>query len=181
MTETVPTHVSLPPLGLIVAMSRNRCIGKDGTLPWRIPEDLQHFKAVTTGHAILMGRKTYESIGRPLPRRRSIVITRRSDYAPEGCEVASNFSDALATARDTDPMPIVIGGATIYEIALPRVTRIWLTELDLEVEGDTFFPPLVPGEWEEVERRPGESAGVTFITLDRLRLPGASIPPAETP
>lgn len=181
MTERVSPRVDLPPLGLIVAMSSNRCIGKDGTLPWRVPEDLQHFKAITTGHAVLMGRKTYESIGRPLPRRRFVVITRRSGYAPEGCEVASNFSDALAIGRDTDPMPIVIGGATIYEIALPRVTRIWLTELDREVEGDTFFPPLVPGEWEEVERRSGESAGVTFVTLDRVRLPGEGLPAAETP
>lgn len=178
MTGGLPRpRVDMPPLGLVVAMSRNRCIGKDGRLPWRIPEDLKRLKAITTGHAILMGRRTYESIGRPLPNRRNIVITRREGYAPEGVEVAEGFGHALTLARETDPMPIVFGGATIYEIALPQVTRIWMTALDREVDGDAFFPPLVPGEWVQVDRGPAATGGVTFVTLDRITPPGGSIPP----
>ncbi len=177
MSDVRKRLLDMPPLGLIVAMSRDRCIGKDGRLPWRIPEDLARVKQITTGHALVMGRMTFESIGRPLPNRRNIVVTRRRDYAPEGVDVAESFGHALAMARETDPMPIVFGGAAIYEIALPQVTRIWMTEIDRQVEGDTFFPPLVPGEWVQVSREPGETEGVTFVTLDRVCPPGGSIPP----
>jgi len=158
----------LPPLGLIVAMSSNRCIGRDGGLPWRIPEDLAHFRRTTTGHAIVMGRATHESIGRPLKRRRNIVVSRQPGLTIEGCEVAPSLDAALALARETDEEPIVIGGATIYEQALPRVTRIHLTEIDRHVDGDTFFPELDPSEWHEVERRPGAREGVSFVTLVRV-------------
>lgn len=170
---------SMPPLGLIVAMATNRCIGKDGTLPWRIPEDMKHFVRVTTGHAILMGRKTHESIGKPLKNRRNIVISRQPDLRIQGCEVAGSFAKALTMARETDDMPIVGGGATVYEAALPQVTRIWLTEVHREVDGDSFFPPLVPGEWKEIDRREGETSDVVFVTLDRITRPGGSVPPAS--
>ena len=175
--KSVPPSIDARALGLVVAMSRNRCIGREGGLPWRIPEDMKHFRAVTTGHAVIMGRKTHESIGKPLPDRRNIVISRQQGYTAAGCEVASSFSEALAMARDTDPMPMVIGGASIYEIALPQVTRMFMTELDMEVEGDTFFPPLVPGEWVPVSREPAETEGVTFCELDRVKPPGGSVPP----
>lgn len=178
MTDGPPRpRVDMPPLGLIVAMSRDRCIGRDGQLPWRIPEDLKHVKRITTGHAILMGRRTYESIGRPLPNRRNIVITRQEGYAPEGVEIAGSFGDALALAREGDPMPIVFGGSAIYEIALPQVTRIWMTEVDGDVDGDAFFPPLVPGEWVQVDRVPAETEGVTFVTLDRILAPQGGVAP----
>jgi dihydrofolate reductase len=156
------------PLELVVAMSRNRAIGKDGDLPWpRIPEDMKHFREITEGHAVIMGRKTYESMGKPLENRRNIIVSRTPDLVIEGCEVVASFSEAAQLARDTDGCPMVIGGAQIYEAALPRVTRIHLTEIDREVEGDTFFPPLVPGEWQESERRSGETPGITFVTLER--------------
>lgn len=153
-------------LALIVAMAKNRGIGLRGALPWHVPEDLKRFKALTTGHAILMGRATHESIGRPLPGRQNIVIT-RGDRSFPGCERAGSLDEALALAGD-DPMPFIIGGAQLYAEALPRVTHLFLTELDREVEADTFFPPLVAGEWREVKRVPGETAGVAFVDLERV-------------
>jgi len=170
---------NMQPLGLIVAMSQNRCIGRDGGLPWQIPEDMKHFVNVTKGHAIIMGRKTHESIGKPLKNRRNIVVSRQGGLRIEGCEVAGSFGEALAMARKTDGMPIVIGGAAIYEVALPQVTRIWLTEVHLDVDGDAFFPPLVPGEWQEVDRREGDSPDVVFVTLERATGPGGSVPPTS--
>lgn len=169
--------VDIPPLGMIVAMASNRCIGKDGGLPWHIPEDMKHFVRVTTGHAIIMGRRTHESIGKPLKNRRNIVISRQPDLRIDGCEVASSFGQALGMARETDPMPVVIGGATMYEMALPQTTRLWMTEILREVEGDSFFPPLVPGEWRETERLEGEADEVVFVTLERATPPGGSVPP----
>jgi len=158
-----------PPLGLVVAMSDNRCIGADGKLPWHIPEDLKHFKRLTIGHAIIMGRKTFESIGRPLPKRRNIVVTRRQSLeAPESVEIAHDLPQALGLARQTDPMPMIIGGASIYEAALPQVTTIYLTEVHRHVKGDVHFPDLKPSEWHEVDRRPGADGGHTFLTLERI-------------
>lgn len=174
---TIPPRIDAKPLGLVVAMSRNRCIGREGGLPWHIPEDLRHFREVTTGHAIIMGRKTHQSIGKPLKDRRNIVITRQKGLDLPGCELAASFSEALTMARESDEMPMVIGGASIYEMALPQVTRMFVTELDMEVEGDTFFPPLVPGEWMQVAFDAGESEGVAFLELDRVKPAGGSIPP----
>ena len=174
---SVPPRIDAKPLGLVVAMARNRCIGREGGLPWHIPEDLKHFREITTGHSVIMGRKTHVSIGKPLPDRRNIVITRQKGLEVSGCDVATSFGEALAMARETDEMPMVIGGASIYEIALPQVTRIYVTELEQEVDGDTFFPPLVPGEWLQVAFDPGETAGVAFVELDRVKPPGGSIPP----
>lgn len=153
------------PLALVVAIAENGVIGKDGGLPWRIPEDLKHFKNVTLGHAIIMGRKTFDSIGRPLPGRRNIVISRTAS-AIEGCEVARDLESALALARTTDDEPRIIGGATIYEAALPLATKIFLTEVHRDVEGDVFFHLDRTG-WRETERRRGESEGVEFVTLER--------------
>jgi dihydrofolate reductase len=154
-------------LVLVLARAKNGVIGKGGGLPWHLPEDLKHFRRVTTGHAIIMGRKTYESIGRPLPQRRSIVVTRQPGIAFEGCEVVSSLERAIELARTTDPEPRVIGGAEIYRAALPLATKILLTEVDRDVEGDVSMPPFDPRDWEEVDRHAADTPDVSFVTLKR--------------
>jgi len=157
------------PLALVVAMNPQRVIGVNGDLPWRIPEDLRHFKRITMGHAILMGRVTWDSIGRPLPGRKNIVITRNTDLSLEGAHVVHSLDDAIALARASgDAEPCIIGGAGIYRLALPLVTTIHLTEVDREVEGDTFFPDLATHEWEQVDSHPGDTPDVIFRTLKRV-------------
>ena len=153
------------PLALVVAIADGGVIGKDGGLPWRIPEDLRHFKRVTIGHAVIMGRRTHASIGKPLVERRNIVVSRTAD-AFDGCELARDLETAIELARTTDEEPRIIGGATIYEEALPLATKIFLTEVHRAVEGDTFFH-LDRAGWRETERRAGESEGVEFVTLER--------------
>ncbi len=152
-------------LALIVGLARNRGIGLEGALPWHVPEDLQRFKALTMGHALLMGRKTHQSIGRPLPGRRNVVIT-RGQGTFTGCERAGSLDEALALVA-ADALPFVIGGAELYAQALPRVTHLFLTELDRDVEADTFFPALEASEWQEVKREKGATPGVTFVDLVR--------------
>ena len=154
-------------LALIVAWARGGVIGKDGTLPWHEPEDLQHFKRVTMGHAILMGRKTYESIGRPLPGRRNLVLTRDPSFQAEGCEVHHDLEAALASARETDACPFVIGGAGLYALALPRATTLHVTEIDADVEGDTHFPPFDPSSWVEADERRSADGRLRFRVLQR--------------
>jgi dihydrofolate reductase len=153
------------PLALVVAIGDGGVIGKDGGLPWRIPEDLRHFKAATMGHAIIMGRKTHASIGRALDGRRNIVISRTADRF-DGCELAQSLEEAIDLARTTDEEPRIIGGAGVYAAALPLATRIYLTEVHRAVEGDAFFH-LDRSGWRETERRAGESEGVEFVTLER--------------
>lgn len=153
------------PLALVVAMARNRGIGLEGRLPWHLPEDLKRFKALTMGHALIMGRKTHESIGRPLPGRRNIVVT-RSGASFAGCETAVSLEAAMRLARETDPMPMVIGGAELYAQALPYATHLYLTRVDRDVEADTYFPGLVEAEWEQVRQEP-VSEGVSFLELVR--------------
>jgi dihydrofolate reductase len=155
----------MAPLAIVVAIGKGGVIGKDGALPWRIPEDLRHFKAMTMDHAIIMGRKTHASIGRPLAGRRNIVVSRAAD-AFEGCEKAASLEDAITLARTTDDEPRIIGGATIYEAALPLATKIFLTEVHRDVEGDAFFH-LDRAGWRETSREPAESEGVEFVTLER--------------
>jgi dihydrofolate reductase len=172
MAETVR-----PPITLVVAVARNGIIGRAGDLPWRIPEDLAHFKRVTLAKPVLMGRKTFESIGRPLPGRTNIVVTRKADFAADGVEVAHDVDGglALATARAEQgetPEICVIGGGQIYRATLPRADRIWLTEIEAEIDGDTYFPPLDRTAWTEVERRPSTddpraSHPCTFVLLER--------------
>jgi dihydrofolate reductase len=155
----------MAPLGLVVAWARQQAIGQGGTLPWHVPEDLSRFKAVTLGHAIIMGRKTHESIGRPLPGRRNLVVSRTAPAFP-GCEVVRSLDEALALARQTDAMPMIIGGAELYAQALPQVTHLFLTEIDRTVEADTFFPPFDRAGWHEVQRVQGPP-DVTFVDLER--------------
>ncbi|RCS58663.1 dihydrofolate reductase [Parvibium lacunae] len=132
-----------PNLSLIVATAKNRAIGINNTLPWHLPEDLRYFKTLTTGHTIIMGRKTYESIGKPLPNRRNIVISRQTSYAPEGVSVFHTLDVALAACAQEQEV-FLIGGAMLYEQALPLTQRLYITEIDLDVAGDAFFPPIPP-------------------------------------
>jgi dihydrofolate reductase len=163
VTDSQPALASL---ALIVAVARNGVIGNDGTLPWHISEDLKHFKETTSGHAIIMGRKTHDSIGRPLPKRRNIVVTRQSHPLFPGCETANSLNDAIALARTTDDCPFVIGGASLYEEALPIATELHLTTIDEDVDGDTYFPEDL-SDFVEVERQEGETPGVVFKVLRR--------------
>jgi dihydrofolate reductase len=155
------------PLCLVVAVARNGVIGKQGALPWRYPEDLRHFKRVTIGHAVIMGRRTWESIGKPLVERRNIVISRQSGPIA-GVEVVPGLERALELARTADDEPRVIGGAALYRATLPLATRLYLTEVALDAEGDTFFPAFDRSGWRETERRPGEDPALAFVTLERL-------------
>jgi dihydrofolate reductase len=156
-------------LAIIVATSLNGGIGVNGELPWHIPEDLKYFRRNTVGHAIVMGRRTYDSIGRPLPKRRNIVITRQLGLEIEGCEVAHSLDEALALAWAGDAEPRVIGGATLYELAMPLATRLFLTEVQRVVEADTFFPDWSREAWTEVKCQEGD--GVRFLEFERQRQP----------
>ena len=162
-------------IALIVAMAENRVIGRGGDLPWRISADLKHFKAKTLGKPIVMGRKTFESIGKPLPGRANIVVTRGGASVPDGVELVGDIDAALEIAREraresgADEI-MIIGGAALYEAMLPRADRLYLTEIHEAVSGDTVFPEIDTGEWQEVEREDRDdihSAPVSFVTLDR--------------
>ncbi len=157
-------------LSLIVAVAENGVIGRDGALPWRLPGDMAFFKATTMGKPIVMGRKTWESLGRPLPGRENIVITRDTSYLAEGAVVVNGLDAALEHAGDV-PEIMIIGGAQIYEAALPIVRRIYLTRVHASPSGDTFFPDLNWEGWEEVAREDHEAEGDTpafsFVTLER--------------
>ena len=130
---------------IIVAMAADNVIGKDNDLPWRLSSDLKRFKALTTGHAIIMGRKTWESIGRPLPNRRNIIISRNTDYSADGAETFSSLQDALA-AVDGDSF--IIGGAQIYQLALALGDKLYITDIEATVDGDTQFPEIDFEQWE---------------------------------
>lgn len=154
------------PLCLVLAVAKNGVIGKDGQVPWHVPEDLKHFRLSTTGHAVIMGRKTWDEVGKPLPNRRNLVVSRTADLRLEGAEVVPSLDEAIALARTTDAEPRVIGGAEIYRLALPLATRVLLTEIQLEPEGDTFFA-LDRSGFRETERRAGEDPRAVFVTLER--------------
>lgn len=153
------------PLALVAAMTKSHVIGKDGGLPWHHPEDLKHFRQLTKSHAVIMGRATFDSIGKPLKDRRNIVVSRDPALRIEGCDVASSFDRALELAREYDEEPRVVGGAQIYALALPLATELMLTYLDDEHEGDVYFPAFDLREWVEIERRRAQA--VTFVTLAR--------------
>jgi len=140
-----------PRLTLIVARARNGVIGKDNAMPWKIPGEQAYFKRVTMGHPIIMGRKTWESIGRPLPGRRSIVISRNSALAAPGAEVVPGLDAALARCVGATEA-FVIGGAELYRLALPSADRLLITEIDHDFDGDTYFPAPEPAQWREVAR-----------------------------
>lgn len=139
---------------LIAALARGRVLGLEGEIPWRLPADLRRFKERTMGHHLVLGRRTWESIGRALPGRKMVVITREPDYpVPEGVHVAGSLEEALQRAEAAGESEVfVAGGGEIYREALPRADRLDLTEVDLEVEGDTFFPEIDEREWREISR-----------------------------
>ena len=163
-------------LSMIAALSRNFAIGLDNRLLWHISEDLVNFKALTMGKPIIMGRKTFDSIGRPLPGRANIVVSRDTQWQAEGVQVARSVNAAinaghLACEDSGQDEIMVIGGEQIYRQALPSATRLYLTEVDVEMAADTFFPDFVRVDWHELERRPGiQSADYAyqFVTLERI-------------
>ena len=164
-------------IALVVAMAENRVIGRDGGLPWHIPGDLKLFKKTTMGKPIVMGRKTWESLGRPLPGRPNIVITRDRDYKAEGAHVTHDIDQGLQLASrlagelQTDEI-MIIGGAEIYRQAFPKADRLYLTEVALKPEGDARFPAFDKSEWRESSRSPfpaqGDSPAYTLVVYDRV-------------
>jgi dihydrofolate reductase len=160
-------------INLIVAMARNRVIGIGNKMPWHLPADFAWFKRQTLGHPVIMGRKTFESIGRPLPGRQNLVVTRNASWRADGVEACASLDDALGRCRHEDDV-FVIGGATLYGEALPRADRIFLTRVDATPEGDTWFPPIETADWREVERdhAPADAKNalaMDFLVLDRVR------------
>lgn len=159
---------------LIVAMSSNRVIGRDGDLPWHLPADLRHFKATTMGHHLIIGRATWDEVGRPLPGRTMVVVTRNRGFAAEGVLVAHSLEEALALAHGDDE-PFIGGGAEIYRQALVAdlVDRIYLTRIHAHVEGDTFFPPFDPDDWLLADRvdHPADEKNEFPYTFERYDRP----------
>jgi dihydrofolate reductase len=142
-----------PEIKLVVAYSDNRVIGRDNALPWRLPSDLAHFKRTTLGHPIIMGRATWESLGRPLPGRLNIVLSRNPRFKADGATVHPSLKAALAACR-TEPIVCIIGGAQVFGHSLSVADQIIATEVHATVKGDVFFPPLDASQWEEIERAP---------------------------
>ncbi|OGT02006.1 MAG: diacylglycerol kinase [Gallionellales bacterium RIFCSPLOWO2_02_58_13] len=140
-----------PCISIIVAMAQNRTIGIDNTLPWRIPEDLKHFKKLTMGHHMIMGHKTFESIGRPLPGRTTVVVSRDRNLKIDGCIVAHSLAEALAACA-SDPEVFVVGGADIYAQSLGLADALYITEIRQDVAGDAWFPEFDRAEWQETSR-----------------------------
>ncbi len=138
-------------LSIIVAMAHNRTIGVNNTLPWRCPEDLKHFKALTMGHHMIMGRKTFDSIGKPLPGRTTVVVTRDKSLKIEGCVIAHSLQDAIAACKDDNEV-FIVGGADIYAQSLQLADTLYITEIQQEVAGDAHFPEFDRSEWKEVSR-----------------------------
>jgi dihydrofolate reductase len=165
-----PPHISI-----LVAMAKNRVIGRNNALPWQLPPDLKRFKELTMGHHIVMGRKTYESIGRPLPGRTSVIITRQPDYQVPGAIVVASIDQALkvcSAGKEVDQEIFVIGGAQIYRQSLGLCQRIYITEIQQEFDGDTLFPELNQQVWREISRekyRLNDDDGLEyhFVVLDR--------------
>ena len=161
-------------LSVVAAVARGGVIGRGGTLPWHLPEDMANFRELTMGHPVVMGRRTWDSLPdrfRPLPGRRNVVVTRNETWAADGAERAGSLDDALELL-DGEPQAFVIGGAELFAEALPRADELLLTELDLEVEGDTFFPHWVRGDFEEVSREPHvseEGTPFAFVEYERSR------------
>ena len=173
-------------IALVVAMTPERVIGKDGRLPWRLPADMRHFRRLTMGHPVIMGRRTYESIGAPLQGRTNIVLSREEGLAVPGGLVARTSEQALALARaalvasgtEGPGEVMVIGGATVYEAFLPQAVRLYVTLVEAHLEGDTFFPILEPTDWLEVERseHPADERNphaCAFLILERRPPPQA--------
>jgi len=170
--STTPARPSQSRLSIIVAMAKNRVIGNNNTLPWHLPADLKHFKALTMGHHIVMGRKTFESIGKALPGRTSVVVTRNVNYAQPGVVVANSLETAISACGD-DAEIFVIGGAELYRQAIDLADRIYLTEIDADISGDTLFTEFDSKIWKETRREnrmPDEKNTLSyhFVVYDRI-------------
>jgi dihydrofolate reductase len=157
-------------ISIVVAIAENYAIGKNNQLLWRLPNDLKHFKQITSGHTIIMGRKTFDSVGKPLPNRRNIIITRQN-ISIEGCEVVNSLDAALALCAD-EPEIFIVGGAEIYKQAMHVTDCIYLTIVHQNFDGDTYFPEIKEDEWKETEREDNEPdeknlIPYSFITLER--------------
>lgn len=154
-------------ISLIAAMSRNKVIGKDNKLPWKLPADMKRFRELTSGKPVIMGRKTFESIGKPLPNRKNIIITRDRNYKRDGCIIVHSAKDALKAAGDGDVM--IIGGAQIYAEFLPKANKMYLTFIDADFEGDAYFPEYNEDEWKEMNREEhvDNEFSYAFVDLER--------------
>jgi len=161
--------VSAKRVVLVAAYAEDRVIGRDGAIPWHLPEDFAHFKAITLGHTLVMGRATYDSIGRPLPGRTTIVITRDPQWSAPGVLVAHSWPEALAAATELPGDVMVAGGAQIYALALPDATHQVLTEVHLRAEGDTFYPRFDPADWAQSARIDRED--LSWVWWDRITVP----------
>lgn len=158
-----------PAISMIVARSRNHVIGRDNQMPWKISADLQFFKRITMGHPVIMGRKTWDSIGRPLPGRRNIVVSRNQDLQLTGAELVHSLDEALNSLGEFSRV-FVIGGEQLFKQAFDKADQLYITEIDLDIEdGDTFFEVPNQSFWKEVERTPGSEGEITFnfVTLKR--------------
>ncbi|MFM8342169.1 MAG: dihydrofolate reductase [Methylomonas sp.] len=156
-------------ISLIVAMASNRAIGLDGQMPWHLSADLKHFKQVTMGAPIVMGRKTFAAIGRPLPGRRNLVVSRNPDYWPSGCDVFTDINSALQACGDWDEV-FIIGGATLYQALLPYADYLYLTEIHRAFEADTFFPDFDRQVWQEVARQDIDNDASVDFSYSFLKL-----------
>ncbi|MBK6837214.1 MAG: dihydrofolate reductase [Bacteroidetes bacterium] len=159
-------------ISIIVALSENNVVGINNQLPWKLSADLKRVKGLTMGHHIIMGRKTYESIGRPLPGRVNVVITRNSDFNAEGCILAGSLAEALKISK-SDPEVFIFGGGEIFREALPLVSKIYMTKVHHSLEGDTYFPLLDPSHWKEIEKVEFKADekneyDYSFITLEKI-------------
>ena len=163
--------MALSSLSLIVAIAKNRVIGHQNKMPWHLPAELQYFKRITMGHPIIMGRKTFESIGRPLPGRQNIVVTRNAGFAASGVDVVHSVDAAIGICAQ--PNAFIIGGATLYSEALAYADKLYITEVDAMPEGDTFFPVINQADWQEVSRERREADeknmfAVDYVVLNRV-------------
>lgn len=159
---------------LVAAHAQNRVIGKNNELVWRLPKDFKHFKDLTMGHPMIMGRKTFESLGKPLPGRTSIIITRDNQYQQESCVVVHSLQEAIEEAKKIDSEIYIIGGAQVYEQALPFATKMYLTEVKAIPEGDAYFPEFSKQEWKETAREPfpkddKHDYAFDFVTWERVK------------
>jgi dihydrofolate reductase len=155
-------------ISIIAAMSRNRVIGMGGAIPWKIPEDLRRFRELTLGHTVIMGRKTFESIGRPLAGRRNIVVTNQQNYSREGIVAVHSLEEAIESSGPDEEL-FICGGGEIYRQALPLCSRIYLTIVDLDIEGDTFFPILPDDSFSELSREIISACpSAQFIMLEKI-------------
>jgi dihydrofolate reductase len=161
-------------IAIVAAAAENNVIGKAGKMPWHLPKDLSHFKNLTYGHPVIMGRKTYESLGRPLPGRLNIVVSGNENFRPEGCKTAKSLYEAVLMAQNADETIFIIGGSEIYRQAMAISDRIYLTRIAAEIDVDAFFPEINPSEWKLIDAQfsPADSMNpydLLFLTYEKMR------------